>query len=487
MSYCSVQEETVMHDYASFDKQAWLAVTGWPAAAGFDAVRDGVDYAGLLEWRLLSAVSRSLRVKHELFDNRIELELLEQLKAAGYRQLWIDEPGASNLYDEVQARCELLVARDTRKVVFAPIMTHQRELLEVLKASDDLIFIHNLPDPEFPAPSRIPAENPAWCKCLLKAVLAGIEKQGVHLLETDRELLAQDIVRSDRLLRLAQLQLTAIQPELLMIPTEDGWYPRYFLEAARAMGVPSLLMQHGLDCEPFIFDHSRCDYAALWGAEREARYVTPPKRCRITGNPHYDGVRADEIRYNDTGEYLLLALRPNYADKLHFPSRSPAVQQQLMAAVCDWMGRHSGARLVIKMHPSSLATPVLRQLEANGVADRCRVLVREGNLQELLAGARVVLTEDSTVGLDAMLAGKPVVFAHFMPSLPTLPMVEYNAALNGCGAERLTEALDAMSVGDHDAAAMADGQRRFIADFAGPLDGRSGQRTVEFLREALYG
>jgi hypothetical protein len=51
----------------AYDRAAFNAVRGWPDAVGFSAVRDGVDYVGLLEWRLLSAVSRSLRVNHGLF------------------------------------------------------------------------------------------------------------------------------------------------------------------------------------------------------------------------------------------------------------------------------------------------------------------------------------------------------------------------------------------------------------------------------------
>ena len=476
-----------MPNHSSFDQHAYNAVSGWPVAAGFNAVRDGVDYAALLQWRLLSVVSRALRVQRELFDNSVELSILNALKETGYRQLWIDEPPPANLYDEVKARCDLDMARASKKTIFAPVMIRQSQLLEQMESRADWLFLHNLPDPNVPPQSMIPAENKLWCRKLFDAVISGLEAQGIHLLEIDKELIHVDIIRSDRLIRFARLQLQIIQPDLLMIQTEDGWYPCYYLEAAKHLNIPAFLLQHGLDCEPFIFDDSRCEYAALWGSARLEQYCTPPRECRITGGPQYDQFRMDKIEWNPDGKVLLLALRPNYSDKLHFPSRSPAVQTALLDAVCDFMDDHLDEKLVIKMHPSSLASPLLAQLGRRDKTGRCRIAEQAESLADLVVNAKVVLTEDSTAGLDAMLGGKPLVFAHFMPCRPTLPMTEYGAALNGFGKTALLQALEVIVLGRLDAAAMRAGQLRFIEDFAGPLDGYSGRRVMDFMDDILNG
>ena len=473
-------------DYCDpLDRTAWEAVCEWPAAARFDACRGGIDYAGLIQWRLLSAVSRALRIRHKLFDNSVELAILNTLRESGYRQLWIGEPAPSNLYDEVRARCDLNHARRGKKTVFAPIMTHQPQLLEQLKSRTDRLFIHNLPDPNFPPPSMIPAENKRWCKTLFDAVLCGLEKMDIDLLDTDRELLRTDIIRSDRLIRLARIQLEIIRPDLLMIPTEDGWYPRYYLDVAKALNIPTFLLQHGLDCEPFSFDNSRCEHAALWGPERIGRYRTPPRDVRVTGNPKYDHYQIEQIEWNPAGDFMLLALRPNFSDKLHFPSRSPAVQAELLDAVYDFLKKHPAEKLVIKMHPSSLAAPLLAQIEKRNAKGQCRISKQDESLDELLLNAKAVLTEDSTAGLDAMLSGKPVVFAHFMPCRPTLPMVKTGAALSGFGKAALLQALETIVSDRLDAAAMQAGQARFIEEFAGPLDGQAGQRVMEFMDDIL--
>jgi hypothetical protein len=423
----------------------------------------------------------------DCFDNRIEQELLLRLKTEGYRQLWIDEPKPAGAGSEARFRCDLHFSRRDRFLVFSPIMLRQGRLSEQLQACDHIALFSNLPKPTFPPPSYIPQEDAAWCVELAEACLAGLAKQGIDLLPADVELLKLDVVRSDRLVRLAKAQMEMLRPDLLFVPTEDGWYPRYYIEVARAMNVPVLLLQHGLDCEPYIYDASVCDYAALWSELRMSRYTQPPKNTYVTGNPQFDDFHMNDIQWNPLGDYVLLALRPNYPDKLHFPSRSPAVQEQLIDAVCDWLDRHGDIRLVIKMHPSSLADPVLRQVEERGVSGRCKVLVRDGHLPDLLSGASVVLTEDSSVCVDAMLQGKPLIFTHFMSCRPILPMVEYRAALDGFGRDRLLDALNKVVTGKVDADEMFAGQQRFLEAFSGTLDGNAGARFLGVLEGLCRG
>lgn len=475
-----------MKNYDSYDRLVHEVVAGWPAAAGFCPERDGVDYAGVLAWRLLSAVSRSVRIEQQLFDNTAELAILETLQQAGYRHAWfIPEP--ATLWDDLMARARLRSGRSSKKVVFSPMLIRQPRLLERLARQERWQFLCNSSTPGFPFPAYFPEENAAWCSELFQAVLRGLERQGIRLLDADRALLQQDIVLSDRQIRLSRRQLQAIRPDLLMISVEDGCYSRYFLEVARSLAIPSFLMQHALDCEPFIYDHSRCDYGALWGPARLKRYVTPPRMARITGNPQFDGRTAEPIRWNPAGDTLLLVLRPNCADKLYHPSRSPAVGLQLLEVLCRFLVNHPDETLRIKLHPDSVTGPFEALIERYAVGRRCRICANTEPLDAQLRSAKAVLSEDSSAALDAMWAGKPLIFAHFMPCTPTLPLLAYGAALDGSGEEPLLAALQALRSGIYDAVAMAEGQRRFVADFAGPLDGRAGERVAEFVSEVLHG
>lgn len=434
---------TFQPDIPALDRLNFEIVTGWPKTAGFDPVRNGINYAALLEWRLFSMVARALKLRHGLYDNRLELRLLNDLAAEGYGHLYATVPPLATLHEEAMFRFHLAMNRRRgRKVVFAPFMVRQQRLETLFSdASCSHVFLVNAPIPNFPPPHRLPPIDAAFAKLLRRAIQRGLAAYSLELHSTDAALLREDIQRSMQLDAFARAQVRAIEPDVLLVSTDDGWYPKYFIEAARAAGVPTLLLQHGLDCEPHFFDYCHCDYAALWGKARLRRYVRPPRRAaRLTGNPQFDDLRLPNDIATE-GRFILLALRPNVTDKLHFPSRSPAIQMALIRSLLEYV-RTRKERLVIKLHPNSVAWPVVEAIHRLRSTSRCRLVTGPCSIRRLMEQARVVVTEDSSTGLDAMLAGKPLVFAHFMSCEPTLPMADYNAALPAHNPDELAAALD---------------------------------------------
>jgi UDP-N-acetylglucosamine 2-epimerase len=132
-------------------------------------------------------------------------------------------------------------------------------------------------------------------------------------------------------------------------------------------------------------------------------------------------------------------------------------------------------RLVVEPHPHDSVSLLEERLQACRVADR--VSISAVPALELTAKAKLVVSEDSTCGLEAMLLGKPLVHAHFAASAPVMPFVSYGAALPGFRAGELASAVDTLVRGDYDQEALQAGQRRFIGDFAGPMDGMGTERV----------
>jgi len=139
---------------------------------------------------------------------------------------------------------------------------------------------------------------------------------------------------------------------------------------------------------------------------------------------------------------------------------------------------------MIKPHPAEGLDVYRTRLVDSEIADRVAVSGRR--IEKLLNRAKLVITEDSTAGMDAMFAGKIVVFAHFAASEPVTPFAEYGAALPAYGPNRLHKALtDASNMSPEALDHMRAAQRTFIEDHAGPRDGRAGDRFVAFVSRVL--
>ena len=115
-----------------------------------------------------------------------------------------------------------------------------------------------------------------------------------------------------------------------------------------------------------------------------------------------------------------------------------------------------------------------------------QIKIGKDPLQKLLPSASIVFTEDSTGGMEAMFFGKPLVHVHFTITEPTMPFTEYEAAVPVFDSEELTEAISRIqSFHSLEQKKMVAGQRGFLSDYAGPLDGKATQRILSFIKNFL--
>ena len=108
-------------------------------------------------------------------------------------------------------------------------------------------------------------------------------------------------------------------------------------------------------------------------------------------------------------------------------------------------GAGSVGRLVVEklLHEShSVRILDLPSLDFSRLEGKAGVeIVRGGSIHGLLSESSVVITEDSTAGMEAMFWGKVLIHAHFAQSPPVMPFVEYGASLPAFSGEMLFESL----------------------------------------------
>jgi hypothetical protein len=84
--------------------------------------------------------------------------------------------------------------------------------------------------------------------------------------------------------------------------------------AARRRGIPSISIQHGLDCERGFHSEAYADAGAVWGPNRMERYrkhsVHQPAPMEVVGNPDYASLQKP-TELDPRGDYWLWVTRPH--------------------------------------------------------------------------------------------------------------------------------------------------------------------------------
>lgn len=267
--------------------------------------------------------------------------------------------------------------------------------------------------------------------------------------------------------------IEATQAEAVAIASDQHRLGRLVAAAARRRGVRSVVLQHGLPQSPIGYLPVVADAVAAWSAASAAWFVdrgTDPARIVVTGNPRLDGgsrVSAPRSR----GARVLLALSPT----------APATNAALVRDVLAATARMTDAELTVKLHPGQSDWSFVASLVREAGLGRRVSVRRHEALAPLLAAATVVVVHRSSVAVEALAMGRPVIVhrAGEEPTTADLELAELHLAVTDDVAG-LIEAAGRLSASDAAATYLA-ARAEAIEHVAGPLDGGGAERIVRLL------
>lgn len=281
------------------------------------------------------------------------------------------------------------------------------------------------------------------------------------------------------------IALRRVAPRAVVLASDQhrvGWLAA---RVARSASVPTFVLQHGLPQASVGFVPVVADRVVAWSDSSRSWFLaheTAPERIVVAGNPRLDagsdGHSAEipemprDWTMAGSSPRLLLALSPT--------SQPP--NERLLAFALDAMERLPSGRLVIKTHPGSgdwrFVADAVRRLTPS-VAARV-VVIRRAPLAPLLRWATLTAVLRTTVAVESLAAGTPVVAGVVgVPSVADAEMrsVDIPTFDSGDALARL-----AMELADPIA------QRRYMAErlvaieeVTGPTDGRSARRIADLL------
>ena len=267
---------------------------------------------------------------------------------------------------------------------------------------------------------------------------------------------------------------------------------RAFLAGVREAGVPAVHVPHGVYAEHEVRGadvHGAChsDLIAAAGPVQRSWFVrrgVDAARIVVTGNPAWD-------------RWYALAASPPPALGLppgpvvtvagswigsETPARSIVAADQArrldacLRGVAAVQAEDPRVRLVLKLHPSAPAEDEAA-LAARAAAAGARVaLATRGRLADVLWGSDVVCTLPSTLAIESVLAGTPVLVQDFRYAGDAVTPV-------ACTPDAIADGLRRLLDGRKRSEAFAAARRDFAARWDGPADGRATARVAALIAE----
>ncbi len=141
-------------------------------------------------------------------------------------------------------------------------------------------------------------------------------------------------------------------------------------------------------------------------------------------------------------------------------------------------------QVIVKLHPTHHIE--YRRLVST-IADQegTEVTITKDHLWDILAISDVVIVADSTVGLEAMILGKPVVSVQRYPHLERVPYVASGAgaALDASSVEDIEESVTKALGDEQIRRGLEAAQRDFVYQYAYSQDGEASARVAGLIRQ----
>ena len=232
--------------------------------------------------------------------------------------------------------------------------------------------------------------------------------------------------RQTRLVEQIDAHFQRVAPDVLILEEDATPLGRAAVAIAQHHSAASMVVQHGAPGCRFGFAPLAADRILVWGEssrEQLLRWGVSAEQIRVTGSPHHDRLRARFARTSrfeairraarqasDRPHFLLLATMPPRDDRPDAvaPGLTAQAYAGMLRTVLAVVARRPDSQLTVKLHPRAADDPILRQVLREFPQIEAR-LVQRPALEETLRGVDCVFSCGSSGGVDATLAGIPVI------------------------------------------------------------------------------
>lgn len=223
----------------------------------------------------------------------------------------------------------------------------------------------------------------------------------------------------------------------------------------------------------------------------------PENAIALTGQPRYDALVALDVRGKKTQLIERLGLKKD--KPLAVLATQPMVEhgfwsearrEDFVKLVVD-ATHEAGCQLLVKLHPREQSAAAYRSLLSKLIQEPVAIVQDEISTPELLASSDLVIILHSTLGLEAMLTGVPVIVADVYrdkrcEERDEMDYIKSGAAIGVYDPKELGSAITAVLYDEEVRDKLAGFSKRYVYDYAYLQDGRASARVVEVINALAH-
>ncbi len=270
---------------------------------------------------------------------------------------------------------------------------------------------------------------------------------------------------------------------------------RTIILSLRLARIPSLIIQHGILAETNGHNILLADRFAAWGkaaVDWYARAGNSVERFEITGNPNFDSLTnwrpsiskealCAQLNLDANKGIILFATQQiNKFSSFWTNDVFLVMADKLLEAIQQLPDK----QLIIKVDPYEDLAPYKDKISA--LSHNNAVAVKNIDIYTLIFLSDLVITLDSTVGLEAIAFDKPLVIVNLTKRKDRVAYVEKGAAIGVYEESNLTSAIRRTLTDQKTIAQLKNGRNSFLEEYAYKIDGKAKKRisnTIKYYTE----
>jgi hypothetical protein len=265
---------------------------------------------------------------------------------------------------------------------------------------------------------------------------------------------------------------------------------------SKKINISTLVVQHGILAEPNGHDIIFADKVAAWGP-RAARWYkqfsNDSAKLALTGNPlfdkifYYPDLDKGKNSANNTSftknEYLVTLISPGI-DRISLSSfLTDDITSCIIRDVIKAIKSIGNIKLVIKLHPNERVDTFAKLIAPE---DKSFVTItQKADLHRLIKVSDLIITRESTVGLEAILMKKPIVVINLSRRSILVPYAKRNVAVAAYKKGDIENAIRGALYDENVKRKMNLAREDFINDFIYQFDGRATERMLKLIDNML--
>jgi len=272
---------------------------------------------------------------------------------------------------------------------------------------------------------------------------------------------------------------------------------------AKQMRIRSLVIQHGLVGDVDNSADIISDKMAVWGKAHKERWIelgVEKEKLVITGCPRYDryyrvfNVKKEREIINNVlnlngykGIFVLpVESGEGFYDFKYFlgPSYSYKDTDKFLSAIFKAMYEFPEKVLIVKNKPQDKYGPLAKNL-AKKMGLKNVLVTEDIDLFHLLPACELLISSQSTVILEALIVGKPVVTVNLRDTKDIFPFAEKGLAIGVYKAEDIPLAIRMALEDCYAREKLFNARKKLLYDYSFGQDGESSKRVARLMESMI--